>query len=329
MLGIASVDESISGGSRCQVPAVSGSVFECQAPSSEGVYGKIEYPCPVKKKYASGQFKSVFVNGSLVSSFIPYDGSLCEGCQWAAFSRKDSLSPLLVLNSSQSAENKRHKVRRFIVRAMRGVVCGISKGYRFRWFVLTESDAAIALGIDFGIEFHKFLRWLRYYCPDFQYIVVEHRQGRKRRRNWHIISYGSDRLPVLAMREYWMKHFKSTVTGMAEVKDIDKAMKYLCEYLAEEHKFVRSWCSQGWVFRGWLGVCKEYHKRFGDYPSEGDLSRLSSMGKCIRGYRIMWLLESGYLCEDDLFKAKEALKDSVRDNGLVEVIKAVYGGLKV
>jgi len=172
-----------------------------------------------------------------------------------------------------------------MIRAFRGVDCGLAKGFRFRWFVLTESPEAIRTGIDFGVEFHRFLVWLRYWCPDFQYIVVEHRQGDKQRRNWHVLSYGSDKLPVLAMRDYWLKHFKSTVTGMAEVRDTERAVLYLASYLGSGKKFVRSWQSQGWVFRGWIGWSKWYRRRFSrnlEYPSPRALVSLSLMSAAER-----------------------------------------------
>lgn len=191
-----------------------------------------------------------------------------------------SSPPLLVFSGYESEIISARKASRFIVRAFRGVKCGEAKGYRFRWFVLTESDEAIKLGINFGREFHRFLMWLRLRCSDFQYIVVEHRQGDKQRRNWHVLSYGSDRLPVKDMRSYWLEHFKSTVTGMAEVKDIDKAILYLAGYLSSGDKFVRAWCSQGWVFRGWIGWSKWYRWHFSrrrEYPSVAALVSLSLM----------------------------------------------------
>jgi len=216
--------------------------------------------------------------GQLHSSNILADSSW--GCQGDASEH----SLFTSLSGCESQENKRRKVSRFMVRCYRGVACGKAKLFRFRWFVLTESDEAIKLGIDFGTEFNKFVVWLRYRCRDFQYVVVEHRQGDKQRRNWHILSYGSDRLPVLAMREYWLRHFKSTVTGMAEVRDIDKAVRYLAGYLGSGDKFVRSWSSQGWVFRGWLGWSKWYRKNFSphEYPSAESITSLSLMSPAER-----------------------------------------------
>ena len=171
----------------CQASAVCTALmvvkaFQCLAPAQITALGKFDYPCSVRQKYAGGIKKSVYRDGSIRVVTIPYDGSLCGGCEWSNFFPGD-FAPLLVPPSVQSAENKRYKKRRFLLRAFRGVACGRTQGYRFRWFVLTESDTAIALNINFGKEFHLFLTWLRYYCPDFAYIVVEHRQGNKKRRN--------------------------------------------------------------------------------------------------------------------------------------------------
>jgi hypothetical protein len=192
-------------------------------------------------------------------------------------------------NSLSTAENQyladkiysslERKQRKFMLKCHRGVACGLAKGYRFRWFTLTESDDAIASGADFSHEFNKFIVWLRYTCPDFQYIVVEHRQGDLKRRNWHILSYGTDKLPVDAMRDYWREHYLSTVTGMEEIRHIDKAVKYLAGYLAKHDKFVRSWQSHGWVFDGWLGMSKRYFKNFFEYPTSDELVLLSKMTK--------------------------------------------------
>jgi hypothetical protein len=187
--------------------------------------------------------------------------------------------PLTLANGVQSGENGWRRTARFLVRGYRGLAVGVKKGYRFRWFVLTESDEAIEAGIVFGHEFHRFVRWLRYWCPDVQYLVVEHRQGDKQRRNWHVITYGSDKLPVLAIRAYWQKHFLSSVRGMSEIRNPESAVRYCCKYLGSAG-YVRSWSSQGWVFPGWVGWSKWYRKNFsptGEYPSAEAIAHLSLM----------------------------------------------------
>lgn len=215
----------------------------------------------------------------ITGSQAPGPAEQGEAVPGASLFGKELAPPFTRLYGCESQELER-RIRRFMVRAFRGVDCGVAKGYRFRWFVMTESNEAIELGIPFGREWNKFLVWLRYRCSDFEYIVVEHRQGDRQRRNWHVLSYGSDRLPVLAMRDYWLEHYKSTITGMAEVKDIRKAVLYLAGYLGSGDKFVRSWCSQGWVFRSWIGWSKWYRWHFNrgrEYPSGDMLVSLSLM----------------------------------------------------
>lgn len=141
--------------------------------------------------------------------------------------------------------------------------------------------------------------------------MVEHRQGKRSeatkrlRRNWHILSYGSDKLPVNQMREYWLSHYKSTITGMAEVKDIRKAVLYLAGYLAGGGKFVRSWSSQGWVFRSWVGKSLEYKRAYSQYLSPGELTKLSLMSQAEREFELEWLLETGYMSSaPELVKAE-------------------------
>jgi len=301
----------------CQAPSLCSALivvkgFECLAPSQITVNGKMDFPCPIRQKYAGGIKKSVYRDGSLKAETIPYDGSLCVRCNWSRY--YPIPSPLLVPLSVQSPENNRYKKRRFLVRAFRGVACGIAKGYRFRWFVLTESDTAIALNIDFGLELNKFITWLRYYCPDFAYIIVEHRQGDKKRRNWHTISYGSDKLPVLKMRNYWLKNYKSTITGMAEIVDIKRSVFYVSDYVSGEG-FVRSWCSQNWVFKGWLGFSKRYKAQYGVYPNYDDLENLSCMDKLSRSCSLIWMAESGFI--DEL----ASMVDVKGDNGRVDAIE--------
>jgi hypothetical protein len=202
------------------------------------------------------------------------------------------LKSLYLSNSSQNEENYNKKAGRFLVRGFRGVSVGLAKGYRFRWFVLTESNEAASAGLDFGKQFHKFVIWLRYYCRDFQYIVVEHR---KPRRHWHLITYGSDKLPCEAIRDYWLKHYLSTVTGMAEIRSVEKAMYYVCGYLKRGGKLARAWSSRNWVFPRWLGFSREYAAAYGEYPSAEVLVELALADEARRKYELEWLVETGEL----------------------------------
>lgn len=177
---------------------------------------------------------------------------------------------------------RKYRVKKFYVRAFRGVACGQAKGHRFRWFVMTESLEAAAVGKGIGYELHRFFMWLRYWCPDVQYMVVEHRVSGAKHSDYHVLTYGSDKLPLEKMREWWQQHYLSTITGMEEIRNIDRAIRYLAKYLGNKYKgnFVRSWCSHGWVFRGWIGWSKWWHDNFspdGGYPTEADIAMLSLM----------------------------------------------------
>ena len=213
-------------------------------------------------------------------------GRACRKCQSCFYED----SPLYSSNGYKSAKHF-HRVNRFLVRGFRGVACGSAKHYRFRWFVLTSSPASYAQNLDFGAIFHRFVDWLRYYCPDFQYIVIEHFIPRK---HWHIISFGSDMLPLAKMRNWWISHFSSTITGMEEIRHIEKAMFYVAGYLAGSAKFVRSWSSQGWVFRGWVGFSRKYRSQYGSYPDSDTIVNLSLLPKAKRTFEVEWLLNTGF-----------------------------------
>lgn len=202
------------------------------------------------------------------------------------------LQSLYLSNSSQTQKNYTRKAGRFLMRGFRGIAVGLARGYRFRWFVLTESNEAISAGLDFGTTFNKLRTWLRYYCPDFQYIVVEHRLPR---RHWHLITYGSDKLPVDSIREWWRGHYLSTISGMAEIKDIHRAMYYVCGYLKRGGKLTRAWCSYNWVFPRWLGFSREYRFLYDDYPEGELLVELALMTKERRNYELEWLVNTGEL----------------------------------
>ena len=186
-----------------------------------------------------------------------------------------------------------------MMRAYTGMEIGIQRGYRFRWFVLTESDAAIKAGISFSKQFNRLRTWLKKrLAGPFEYIIVEHEQGEilpglnRRRRNWHILSYGSDRLPVEEIRAYWLAHFQSTVTGMAEVKDIQKSIRYLAGYLAAEDKFVKARMSHGWVFPGWISLTKSYKRAFGQYINRHDLTWLALLDPEQRKVELSWVMST-------------------------------------
>jgi len=85
---------------------------------------------------------------------------------------------------------------------------------------------------------------------------------------------------------------------MAEIRDVGASVKYLAGYVSSGEKFVRCWSSQGWVFRGWVGMSRNYKREFGEYPARGDLVALSKMSRAVRAGELEWLLWTGQLSSD-------------------------------
>jgi hypothetical protein len=177
-----------------------------------------------------------------------------------------------------------HKQARFRVRIARGFAVAVAKGLRIRWFTLTQSDASLSAGLDFYQVFHSFVTWLRYWYPDFQYCVVEHWKPGSKRPDFHVVCYGEDYLSVANLEFYWAEHFLSSVSGMEEVKYPTQAAAYLAGYLSggSDHRFVKSTCSQGWVFSGWVGVSQRLRHKWGRYLTEAELVTLAVMSPAER-----------------------------------------------
>lgn len=174
-----------------------------------------------------------------------------------------------------------HKKRYFKKIAYLGVEKALRLGYRIRWFVLTESDESIAAGISFGHEWKNMQDYIRkHFGEEIQFIWVEHIQGDRKRHNRHIIQYGVNKLEVSMIEEYWQSHFLSKITGLEEIKDTKKAIKYVANYLVKgegDEKFIRSRHSQGWLFRGANSFSVWHRKFFGVYPHDEHILLLSMM----------------------------------------------------
>jgi len=56
--------------------------------------------------------------------------------------------------------------------------------------VLTESDKAIAKGLDVIQKFNELVKYLRRHYGSFEYCCVRHRQGDKKRINLHVVYFG-------------------------------------------------------------------------------------------------------------------------------------------
>jgi len=74
--------------------------------------------------------------------------------------------------------------------------------------VLTESDEAIAKGLDVIQKFNELVRYLRRHHRDFEYCCVRHRQGDKRRINLHVVYFGTF-IGQKVIEDWWWKNYAS------------------------------------------------------------------------------------------------------------------------
>lgn len=170
-----------------------------------------------------------------------------------------------------------HKQARFRVRIARGFAVAAAKGLRVRWFTLTQSDSSLAADLNFYSVFNRFVTWLRYWYPDFQYCVVEHWKPGSKRPDFHVVCYGEDYLSVANLEFWWSENFLSSITGMQAVNYPARAASYLSGYLSgdSDHRFIKSTCSQGWVFPGWVGVSQRLKHKWGRYLTQSELVTLA------------------------------------------------------
>lgn len=172
---------------------------------------------------------------------------------------------------------RERKAARFFVKARVGILVGMAKGKRFRWWTLTESNESIEAGIDFSHSWSMMRKWLARLDEKLEYCLVEHIQGDKTRRNWHVLTYGDNKLPAIGMREYWLDHFMSTITGLEEVKNPFKSAAYLAGYLGRDDKFQKARFSQNWVFPYWWEFGRFYKREKGIYVPDDQLVQMSLM----------------------------------------------------
>lgn len=276
--------------------------------------------CHIKKRYAS-------VKG--------YSGELCQGCPWAGLKWFIIWStPYNSVQKYKKAEAKTNrKIRRFVIDANQGATCGVKKRKRFRWFVITQSPEAVEKGLSIGKTINGLVTLIRYYSPDFQCMVIHHIQARgwyrKReggwtfgglRDNWHILSYGDKKLPLGVIEKCVQKYYKSTTTGLEEIRDIRKSIRYLAGYLSREGKFIGYTQTQGWIFKGHRKFSKEYHRRYGSYPEYEVLASLSLLESSSLSYELESLLSTGYMSE--YYRSKGLVDYCVKNlGGILEVEK--------
>ena len=149
-----------------------------------------------------------------------------------------------------------------------------------KWFVLTESDEAIARGLDVIQKFNELVRYLRRHYGDFEYCCVRHRQGDKKRINLHVAYFGSY-IPQQVIEEWWWKNYASHRSKMGKVYNVKGQAWYMSKYLSGED-FERYYFSKGWVFSGWIGFSQWFKKEFGIYPPRQMLVEMARMNRVER-----------------------------------------------
>lgn len=178
--------------------------------------------------------------------------------------------------------------RRFYVQCRDGIWVAQERGLTVRTFVLTESDYAIGMELDWQAALRKFYKKMRYdYGQDVGMCWVEHLQGEKVRRNRHIVEFGAEKLDLEDLNDFWLRVYGSLVTwrkkrrGGMVVGSAEKCARYLAEYFTGEG-FVRAHFSHNWVFPGWFDYGKWCRKVDGAYPGTGEMAKLASLGAADR-----------------------------------------------
>jgi hypothetical protein len=158
-----------------------------------------------------------------------------------------------------------NKKRSFIRKLMTGIKCHPDE--ILRMFVLTESDLALEKGYDFVLKFKHLVAYLRKRYGKFEYCCVLHRQGDKKRLNYHVIYFGRY-IPQDVINDWWVKNYDSVRSKMEVIKNPLQAARYVAGYMDRKEKYVGSRFSNGWVFPGWWDFAYWMKKNFGSYPTD-------------------------------------------------------------
>ena len=181
----------------------------------------------------------------------------------------------LVNRASEVSHHIDYRGRRFRQRFYTGF--DAHSGETARCFVLTESDEAIARGLDIIQKFNELVRYLRRNYGDFEYCCVRHRQGDKKRVNLHVVYFGP-RIPQQVIEDWWWKNYASHRSKMRKVYNVKGQAWYLSKYLSGED-FERYYFSKGWVFPRWVGFSQWFKREFGIYPRREMLIELAGRSK--------------------------------------------------
>ncbi|MGB5926335.1 MAG: hypothetical protein WBH01_09660 [Dehalococcoidia bacterium] len=154
--------------------------------------------------------------------------------------------------------------------------------------MLTESNEAIAKGLDVIGKFNELVRYLRRHYGSFEYCSVRHRQGDKKRINLHVVYFGPY-IPQQVIENWWWKNYASHRSKMGVVRNVKGQAWYLSKYLSKED-FERYHFSGGWVFPGWIGFSQWIKHEFGGYPKREMLVELGKMSKAEREENVLFRL---------------------------------------
>jgi hypothetical protein len=168
------------------------------------------------------------------------------------------------------------KQRIFQRRFITGFTC--HKNTQARMFVLTESPEAIEKGYDFDLKFKKLVAMLRKKYGQFEYCCVKHRQGDKKRLNYHVIYFGSY-IDQQVIQDWWNKYYASNRSKMELIKFPAMQAKYLAGYMDKAEKFVSAHFSSWRVFPGWWEFGKWFKHEFLKYPDEALLVAYANLSK--------------------------------------------------
>lgn len=187
----------------------------------------------------------------------------------------------------------RYRQGRFLGQLMTGVEVGKSQNQVFGWFVLTESDEALAAGLSWSKASHQFFMWFRWKFPGIQYGWVEHRQGNpskvtgEKRRNVHVMWRWEKDIEPSAVAREWERVYLSWVDKIEVLPRyrLKKSGRYLAGYLsgpvaewdATQEKFIRARFSRGWVFPGSTAHYRAYKRATGHAPPVGYMVSMANL----------------------------------------------------
>jgi len=185
------------------------------------------------------------------------------------------------------------------VRAKTGLIVAAVNRQPAITFPATESDYSQGMALDMDKAHKHLMRAIRRKYGACSYAWVEHLQGKRERINRHLIVVGIPYLENKWLDDEWHTLYGAKIGKVEPIRAAAGFAGYLTGYLGHEAKFVRARFSQNWIFRGWWQFSKEFHKRWGRYPTPLELAELSQLhGEELRGEAelLLWT-GKGYTAE--------------------------------